>query len=146
MKPRLSRGLAQAGILLAFTLAAAAGTHFLHPRAPHWYEQQEPLAADEVTLEMIQERWPGGVLWVDARVREAYEKAHIPEAMLLNEQEADALLFEHIEKLQGGAKPIVVYCDGHACQASRKMAKYLRERLPGAEIYVLHGGWSAWQK
>lgn len=145
-KGNLRELMVQAGVLLSLTLVAAVGTHFLHPRAPHWYEQQEPLAADEVTLDIIQQRWQGAVLWVDARPREAYSKAHIPEAMLLNEQEADALLFEHFEKLQGATKPIVVYCDGHACQASRKMAKYLRERLPGAEIYVLHGGWSAWEK
>lgn len=137
--------LTQAGIILGFTLAAATGTHFFHPRAPHWNEQQEPLAADEVTVKIVQEKWSGGVTWVDARPREDYEKAHIPGALLLNEQEADALLFDHIEKLQDSTKPLVVYCDGHACQASRKMAKYLRERLPGAEIYVLRGGWEAWE-
>lgn len=144
--PRLLGAATQAAVILLLSAAAAVGTHFLHPRAPQWYVQQEPLSPDEVTVEIVREKWGGGVVWVDARPREAHEEAHIPGALLLNEQEADALLFEHIEKLQDSAKPIVVYCDGHACQASRKMAKYLRERLPGAEIYVLRGGWNAWQE
>jgi prepilin-type processing-associated H-X9-DG protein len=53
-------------------------------------------------------------------------------------------MFEHFAVLQDNKKPIVLYCDGHACQASRKMAAYLRERLPGSVIYVLRGGWEAW--
>jgi rhodanese-related sulfurtransferase len=133
-------------MLLLATVLAAAGTHLLHPRAPQWFVKNEPLAADEVTLDMVQQKWRGEVLWLDARPRHAYAKAHIPGALLLNEQERDTLLFEHIDKLQDTTKPIVVYCDGHACQASRKIAAYLRERMPGAEIYVLKGGWDAWME
>ena len=136
--------LREAGLILVATFLAAVGTHFAHPRAPQWFAKDEPLAADEVTLDLIQQKWNGDVLWIDARPRQAYTAAHIPDALLLNEQEADALMFEHIEKLQSTTKPIVVYCDGHACQASRKMATYLRERLPGVTIYVLRGGWKAW--
>jgi rhodanese-related sulfurtransferase len=135
----------EATFLLLATLAAAIGTHLLHPRAPQWFAKDEPLAVDEVTPDVIQQKWRGEVLWIDARSRAAYNAAHIPGALLLNEQEANALMFEHIEKLQGNSRPIVVYCDGHACQASRKIAAYLRERLPGAEIYVMRGGWKAWE-
>lgn len=137
--------LREAAVLLLATLVAASGTALLHPRAPHWYVQQEALADDEVTLEMIDRNWGGEVMWIDARTRDLHAKSHIPGALLLNEQEADALMFEHMEKLQDNTKPIVVYCDGHVCQASRKVAAYLRERLPGASVYVLHGGWDAWR-
>jgi rhodanese-related sulfurtransferase len=132
--------------LLAITLLAAVATHFIHPRAPQWFEKHEPLARDEVTLDLIAKKWGEEVLWIDARARQAFEAGHIPGALLLNEQEADALMFEHIEKLQGNTGPIIVYCDGHACQASRRIAAYLRERLPAAEIYVLRGGWKLWQE
>lgn len=135
----------QASLLLAFTLLAAVAAHFLHPRAPVWFLEDEPPASGEVTLEHIREKWHGDVLWVDARTRGQYEAAHIPGALLLNEQEADALLFDHFAKLQDNRKPIVVYCDAHACQSSRKMAAYLRERLPGAQVVVLRGGWKVWQ-
>jgi rhodanese-related sulfurtransferase len=136
--------LGQATIILLAALLAAAGTHFLHPKAPVWYAVEEPLKEDEVTLALIQERWHGEVLWVDARLRKEYETAHVPEALLLNEQEADQLLFDYFEKLQDNKRPIVVYCGSEACQSSRKIADYLRKRLPGMEIYVLKGGWKAW--
>lgn len=137
--------LGQAAVIVLAAILAAAGTHFLHPRAPAWYRTEEPLREGEVTMALIRERWSGDVLWVDARLRRDYEAGHVPEALLLNEQEADQLLFDHFEKLQDNKKPIVVYCGSDACQASLKMAAYLRERLPSMEIYVLKGGWGAWR-
>lgn len=113
-------------ILLFLTAAAATGSHFLS-------------VAD------VQSRWQGQVLWIDARLREHFEKAHVPGALLLNEQELDALMIQHIEKLQDNKKPVVVYCDGHACQASRKIRKYLMETMALENVWVLHGGWPAWQ-
>lgn len=132
-------------ILLFLTAAAATGSHFLHPRAPAWYQAQEKLAEDEVSVADVQSRWQGQVLWIDARLREHFEKAHVPGALLLNEQELDALMIQHIEKLQDNKKPVVVYCDGHACQASRKIRKYLMETMALENVWVLHGGWPAWQ-
>ena len=138
----MNTALRQAVILLACTLIAGVGTHFLHPRAPAWFARDEPLAADEVSLEIIRQKWPDGVLWIDARSRKAFDAAHVPGALLLNEQERDALLMEHFTVLQDNQKPIVIYCDGHACQASRKIADHLRERLPDSEVFVLRGGWT----
>lgn len=131
--------------MIAFMLLAAIGTHLWHPRAPVWFEQKEPLGSDEVTLTMVAEKWRGEVLWIDARARAAYLSGHVRGALLLNEQEADQLLFEHFEMLQDNRKPIVVYCDERGCQASRRMAAYLRERLPGMDIYVLRGRWQEWK-
>jgi len=140
------RVLRETLILLVCTLVAAGATHVFHPRAPVWYLIEEPVGDDEVTLEVVQEKWKGDVLWIDARPRDQYDKAHIPGALLLNEQEADTLMFQHFEKLQDNTKPVVVYCDGAACQASRKMREYLKERLAIEEIYILRGGWKAWQE
>ena len=86
------------------------------------------------------------MLWIDARLRAPFQKAHVPGALLLNDQERDALLIEHIEKLQDNTKPVVIYCDGHACQASRKMRTYLMETMAMQHVWVLHGGWPAWKK
>ena len=77
---------------MTFTLLAALGTHLWHPRAPVWFEQKQPLGADEVTLAMVAEKWRGDVLWIDARPRTAYLASHVQGALLLNEQEADHLL------------------------------------------------------
>lgn len=135
-----------ASLLLVLTVLAAAATHWLHPKAPAWYLAEEPLKDGEVTLQSIQERWQGNVLWIDARQRQEFEKGHVPRALLLNEQELDALLTEHIERLQYNRLPIVIYCDGHACQASQKMRDYLTRNLALTDVWVLHGGWPAWEK
>jgi 3-mercaptopyruvate sulfurtransferase SseA len=132
-------------ILLMLTAVAAFATHWLHPRAPAWYLAQEKLADDEVSLATIGQRWQGRVLWIDARLREVYDKAHVPGALLLNEQELDMLLTEHIEKLQDNKLPVIIYCDGHACQASRKIRAYLMRNMGLTDVWVLHGGWPAWQ-
>lgn len=139
------RTIVEAGVLLLLVAVGTLVTQQWHPRAPALYLVNEPVAEDEVTLQDIEERWQNEVLWIDARLRSEYETAHVPGALLLNEQEADSLLFEYFERLQDNAKPIVVYCGGEACQASRKMRQYLLERLPGAEIYVLKGGWKTLQ-
>ncbi|WP_081887939.1 rhodanese-like domain-containing protein [Verrucomicrobium sp. BvORR034] len=131
----------QAGMILVLTLVAAAVTQRWHPRAPAWYVADERLADDEVTLALVQEKWKGEVLWIDARPRTDYEAGHVPGAVLLNEQEADSLMFDLFEKLQDNTKPIVVYCSGEACQASRKIRQYLKDRVGAQEIYVLRGGW-----
>ena len=41
---------------------------------------------------------------------------------------------------------IVVYCQDDSCGRSQYAADELRANLPDAEIYVLKGGWEAWQK
>ncbi|TLD70951.1 rhodanese-like domain-containing protein [Phragmitibacter flavus] len=138
------RTIAEATLIVLLTLVAATATHHFHPRAPAWHLIDEPLLDDEVTLASITQQWNNDVLWIDARPRSDYETAHIPGALLLNEQEANDLLFDYFETLQDNTKPIVIYCGSEACQASRKMKDYLRERLPTADIYLLKGGWKSW--
>lgn len=134
----------EALILLFCALLAAAGTHYLHPRAPAWYLTEEAIPDDEITLEEIASKWHGDVLWIDARLREQYEAGHVPGALLLNEQEVNQLMLEHFEKLQDNKKPIIIYCGSETCQASHKIKAYLKERMPIEEIHVLHGGWKTW--
>jgi rhodanese-related sulfurtransferase len=136
----------ESALLLFFSLCAAAGTHLLHPRAPSWYQANEPLRDGEVTLEIIHQRWHDDVLWIDARPLAQYKAGHAPSALLLNEESADLLLMEHFEKLQDNTKPVIVYCGSEACRASQKIASYLRDKLPLTEIHVLRGGWTVWSQ
>ncbi len=133
-------------VLLTLTLVTAAGTHFLHPRAPAWYEVDEPLRDDEVTLQHISQAWSNDVLWIDARPAEMFGKAHIPGAININEQGLESQLIDNIALLQDNRKPVVIYCDSSACQASRKIRDYLAQRLPIEEFHVLRGGWKTWKE
>jgi rhodanese-related sulfurtransferase len=130
--------------LLAGVLAAAAFQ--FHPRAPALYLIQEPTRADEVTLAQIQERWDGKVIWLDARPKDQFEIEHIPEAKLLNEQGFDEQLLTILDTLQTATQPVIIYCGGQKCEASRHVREKLTALVPLDHCYILKGGWPAWKE
>ncbi len=83
------------------------------------------------------------MLWIDARTRAEFEKGHHPGAILLNEEEWTELLWKRVEVIQASERPLVVYCAGRACEASRKVTQRLRESMGLEEVYFLRGGWDA---
>ncbi|WP_395718616.1 rhodanese-like domain-containing protein [Prosthecobacter sp.] len=141
----LMKSVRQALILFFIAVAAAFGTHAWHPRAPALYLVQEPLRDDEVSMQTIQERWKGDVLWIDARVQEQFDAGHVPGALLLNEQKFEEQLVGYLDTLQTNNKPIVVYCSAAKCDASRHVLERLKQLLPIENAFVLKGGWKAWQ-
>lgn len=136
----------QAFVLIVLSLVGAAGTHFFHPRAPSWYLTEEPLHDDEVSMAVINQRWKGDVFWIDARIVAQFEQQHVPGAISLNEQNFDQALFDNIETLQELKKPVVIYCDSEKCDASRRVKEQLVQRMPLEDVFVLKGGWQAWQR
>lgn len=138
--------LRQASFLILLAATFACATHAWHPRAPALYLLQEPLREDEVSMKVIQERWQGRVLWIDARIQEQYDAAHVPGAVLLNEQDFDEQLFGLLDTLQTNTKPIILYCNAAKCDASRKILERLKQTLPIENAFVLKGGWNAWQQ
>ncbi|MEM1221749.1 MAG: rhodanese-like domain-containing protein [Verrucomicrobiota bacterium] len=85
------------------------------------------------------------LIWVDARNEEDFAKAHIPEAILLNEENWDTGLINLMEAWLSIPRPMVIYCADASCGTSKKIAERLREALPEAEIYTLKGGWESWE-
>lgn len=133
------RVLRETAIVLLLTLVAGAATKAFHPRSPAWYFVLE-VGDDAVTEQMVQERWMGDVLWVDARPSKMYEKRHREGALLLNEEQWNDLLYEHFDKLASAGKPIIVYCDGTHCAKSKAVAEKLRG-LGLPDVFYLAGGW-----
>ena len=87
--------------------------------------------------------WGDKVLWLDARTKAEYGKGHIPGAMLLNEDDWDGLL-PRVLAAWNKDRIIVVYCS-RGCNAGREVAGRLREDAQLPQVYVLKGGWEAWQ-
>ena len=131
----------QTFLILLLALAPALCAGFLHPRRPAWGET--PLAQGEVLVSTAKE-WGDQVLWIDARKQDLYEKEHIPGALLLNEDEWDDLLVKILPEWNPGRR-VVVYCGGETCQPSHDVAERLRNQVGWKEVYVLKGGWEAWQ-
>ena len=129
----------QAATLLLAALIPAVLSALLHPKRPAW---NHPNAIPEVSVATAS-GWGQAVLWIDARSQTEYEKAHIPSAMLLNEENWDSLLSAVLDVWQPGVR-IVVYCNSQSCHSSQEVAKRLREEVDLADVYVLRGGWDSW--
>jgi rhodanese-related sulfurtransferase len=130
----------QAGWLLAVALVPAVLTLALHPRRPVWSKDQT--LAPMVEWSQVRQ-WPGLVLVLDARSTAAFDRAHIPDALPLNEAGWE----EQLPAVLGGWRPgvrVVVYCDNSGCDASQAVARRLRRDLGADGVFVLKGGWSAW--
>ena len=129
--------LRQVTLILLLALLPAIASGVWHPRRPAWQ-------SDEVTLPAALS-WGDAVLWVDARPDADFTRAHIPGAVPLNEDHWDALLPALIDQWDPTRK-VVVYCSSLSCQTSREVARRLRDQVNLPNVFVLQGGWEAWQK
>lgn len=124
-------------VVLLVSALAAFGQFLLHGDL---FRQAEPKHPNV--------QWIGGneaarldrALWIDARSRELYEKAHPKDALRLNLEEWDLLLPVFLDRWEPGI-PLVVYCAPGSCDSSLAIAERLAEALPNEKIFVLKGGW-----
>lgn len=135
----IDRALRQALALLALALLPAIVSGALQLRWNH----QEALAPGEVRAATVRE-WGSKVQWVDARPRDKFEAGHIEGAMLLNEDEWNALVAKFLNDWDPD-RPVVVYCDGGSCEASHGVARRLRDEYHIGDVHVLKGGLTAWR-
>ena len=142
-RPPLRRGLREAAGILGLALALALAAAWLHPRRPD-FDPHTYALAPELPLARLA-ALPGSVLWIDARSEAAFAAAHIPDAVPLNEDHWETLLPGVVERWQPGVT-VVVYCDHRQCQPSQQVARRLRRDLGIDSLYVLEGGWQAWQE
>jgi rhodanese-related sulfurtransferase len=131
----IARACRQLLVLLALALVPATVSGFLqlHRVAP------EP-QIDAATVRT----WGDRVLWVDARPRREFDAGHIDGAVLLNEDEWNELIPRFLDEWDPDV-PVVVYCGGGGCQASKAVAARLRNKLQMENIHVLKGGLKAWR-
>jgi rhodanese-related sulfurtransferase len=129
--------LRQVIAILALALLPAVATGLWHPRRPAWQ-------SDEVTPASAI-AWGRSVLWIDARPDADFAQGHIPGAVPLNEDRWDELLPEVLDHWDTTRK-IVVYCSSLSCQTSHDVARRLREEEGIPNVFVLEGGWEAWQQ
>lgn len=140
------KAIAQAFLLVVMAAVAAFGTHLWHPRAPALHLTQEPLRDDEISMAVIRKKFSGEVLWIDARPADQFAIKHMPGALNVSEQQFDEQLVQHLDTLQMNAKPVVVYCSGQKCEASRKVMERLKQMGFVKDAYIFQGGWSVLEK
>ena len=69
----------------------------------------------------------------------------VPGAVSLNEDRWNELLPQFLATWSPDKK-VVVYCSTQNCNASREVAKRLRDEAQLKNVFVLQGGWEEWLK
>jgi rhodanese-related sulfurtransferase len=130
-------------VLLGLIPLAGAFLNLLfNPNQVNW---TEPGPVDgELELEVIR-RWEQAFLWVDARDPALHARAHVPGAISLPPSIYEQALPALLERWEPGMA-LVVYCDSGACHASHEVASRLKQDMGLDDVWVLKGGWQAWQK
>lgn len=132
----------QALLLIALALVPGIGEAIYFRNKISW---QSPIPASElVTVEQARS-WGDDVIWVDARPDNEFERDHIPGAILLNEDRWNELLPQFLGQWSP-EKRILVYCSAQSCNASRDVAKRLRDEAQLKNVFILDGGWEGWLK
>ena len=97
------------------------------------------IVVESVTVAQAQ-AWGESAIWIDARPDAEFERDHVPGAILLNEDRWNELLPQFLQNWSP-EKRIVVYCSSQSCNASREVAKRLRDQAQLKSVFVLQGGW-----
>jgi rhodanese-related sulfurtransferase len=132
--------LRQTLLLLGLALLPGAGQALYYRDKVSW---QTPVAASEMVTLGQARGWGDGVIWLDARPEEEFEREHVPGALLLNEDRWSQLLPPMLAAWSP-EKRVVVYCSAEGCGASRDVARRLRKEAGLTNVFVLEGGWEAW--
>ncbi|MCS6274410.1 MAG: rhodanese-like domain-containing protein [Opitutus sp.] len=107
-----------------------------HYSLGHWSINE--LSATDLSLAQ------SSTLIVDARAFADYQKGHIAAALSLSPERWDESLGDFLSAWSP-ERPVVVYCGGQACGLSKDVALKILSDLPDAKVFVLKGGYPAWQ-
>jgi rhodanese-related sulfurtransferase len=136
--------LRQAAILALLTLLPAIGEAIYFRDKVSW---RSPIPASEMATVDQARAWGESAIWVDARPDEEFARDHVPGAVSLNEDRWNELIGPFLATWTPDKK-VVVYCSSQSCNASREVARRLRDQTkpPIQNVFVLEGGWEAWLK
>ena len=135
-----SRAVWQALLLSVIAFLPAIGEAIYFRDRVSW---RSPIPASELVTVAQALSWGENVIWVDARPEEEFGRDHVPGAILLNEDRWNELLPQFLQNWSP-EKRIVVYCSSQSCNASREVAKRLRDQAQLKSVFVLQGGWEEW--
>ncbi|MEZ4426777.1 MAG: rhodanese-like domain-containing protein [Nannocystaceae bacterium] len=84
----------------------------------------------------------GEVTFVDARSPDQYAIGHIPGAISLPADQAEAIVAVTSIVPQGGT--VIAYCEGLTCERSESLGQLLRDTVGCQNVLVLDGGFARW--
>jgi rhodanese-related sulfurtransferase len=128
--------------LLGLAFLPAIGQAIYYRNTASW--SAPPADSAPVTVAEAKS-WGDTVLWVDARAEADFDKAHVPGAIRLNEDDWNTLL-PAVLAAWSPERKVVVYCSRLTCNLSHEVAERLRHEVALKNVYVLKGGWEEWEK
>jgi rhodanese-related sulfurtransferase len=137
-----SRFVRQALVLVALAFAPAIGQAIYFRDKVSW---QSPIPPSESVTVAQAQAWGANAIWADARPDEEFARDHVPGAISLNEDRWNELLPQFLATWSP-EKKVVVYCSSRGCNASREVARKLRNEAQLKDVFVLQGGWEEWLK
>jgi rhodanese-related sulfurtransferase len=142
-RKNIVKTLLQAAFLLLMGALIGVGFNALHPGKLPWTRVSTEVDASIPTVNMTQawmEYQKGHVQFVDARSPSEYAAGHLPGALSIPEEGAEA----QVGKLSIPAgKEIVIYCSDPTCPKSSRLASLLQKHgVKG--IRVMPEGWAGW--
>jgi len=129
-------------VLVALAFVPAIGQAVYFRDKVSW---QSPVPSAELVTVAQARAWNADAIWVDARPDEEFTRDHVPGAVSLNEDRWNELLPQFLATWSPDKK-VVVYCSTQNCNASREVAKRLRDEAQLKNVFVLQGGWEEWLK
>jgi len=139
-----NRWLGQTAAILLLALIPAAGEAVFFRNKISW---RSAIPVSEMVAVAQARGWGDTAIWVDARPDNEFAREHVPGAISLNEDHWNELLPQFLA-LWSPDKKVVVYCSAASCNLARDVARRLRKTTepPMKNVFVLEGGWEAWQK
>ena len=137
MKSSLVR---QVLVVAALALVPGLGQAIYFRDKVSW--QSSVPASEMVTVAQVR-AWGETAIWVDARPDDEFARDHVPGALSLNEDRWNELLPQFLAAWSQ-EKKVVVYCSSQSCNASREVARRLRNEAQLKNVFVLEGGWEEW--
>lgn len=131
----MRRTIVQTLILLGLAILPAIATGVAHPHRPMWS------GADQLALRTAR-GWGRQVLFVDVRPPEQYLLDRIPGALPLQLSTWEQFLPAVRDASKD--KRIVIYGQSGSESDAPRIAEKLRHDLARDEIYILRGGFDAW--
>ncbi len=111
----------------------------------HLFSGPPKLIYPQVSLEEVKIKLRQGVILVDARTKEEFDKGHIDGAINLPYNNFEIAYYQATLLHNSIEKEIIVYCGGGGCKSSLLVAENLT-LLGHSNVKVFSGGWSAWVK
>lgn len=86
-----------------------------------------------------------GVIFLDARIQNEYDAGHVPQAYLLNSSMFGTPAADEAMKALDASQPVVIYCGGGECDASKNVA-ILLQQAGFKQLHILENGYPEWKQ